>query len=117
MSRTISFSIKRGDTFSANITVKDSEGTVIDLTGKTIFFTAKKWVEDPDSLAVIHEAIVDVESPTDGIVTLTLTAEQTALIAPGIYWWDIQMVEGSSVISTSKQTMKVTADIAIGIIS
>lgn len=114
---TIAFTIKRGDTFSANITVKDSEGTVIDLTDKTIFFTAKKWVEDPDSRAVIKEAIVDVVSPEDGQVTLNLTAEQTSLIHPGVYWWDIQMVENDSVISTAKQRMKVTADVSIGIIS
>lgn len=111
----VAFSIKRGDSFSANITIKDSEDAAMDLTGKTIFFTAKKWVEDTDSQAVIHEAIVDLATPTDGIITLTLTAVQTALIKPGVYWWDVQVVDGSSVLSTSKQRMRVTPDITIAV--
>lgn len=113
----VAFSIKRGDTFSANIAIKDSEGNAVNLTGKTIFFTAKKWIEDTDAQAVINEEVVDIVSPADGTVTINLTAEQTALIKPGVYWWDIQTVDGSSVLSTTKQRMRVTPDVTIRTLS
>lgn len=114
---TVTFTIKRGDSFAVNITIKDSAGDPVNLTGQTVFFTAKKWVEDRDVDAVISEAVVDLVSPADGIVTISLTPAQTSLFSPGVYWWDVQVVNGDTVVSTTKQRLRVVADITNDITS
>lgn len=105
------FTIKQGDSFAINITIKDSEGVAMDLTGKTVFFTAKKWKEDTDANAIISKAVLDIITPEDGTVTISLTAEETALFREGVYWWDIQVVDGDSVQSTAKARLRVTSDV------
>lgn len=105
------FTIIQGDSFSVNIAIKNASNVAVNLTGKTIFFTAKKWIEDTDENAIFSKAVVDIVSPSDGIVTINLTSEETALFRQGVYWWDVQVVNGSSVVSTAKQRLRVSADV------
>ena len=85
----------------------------MNLTGKTIFFTAKKWKEDTDANAVIMTSVEDLVSPADGIVTISLSASVTAELVPGVYWWDIQLVNGDNVQSTVKQRLRVSNDVTV----
>lgn len=45
----------RGDSFVFDVQVKQPTGAAIDITGWTMWFTAKRYVSDPDNQAVIRQ--------------------------------------------------------------
>lgn len=87
----------RGDTATINVALTDT-----DLTGGSVFFTAKEGVDNnlTDSSAVITKKVTSHTNPTAGETTITLTASDTNTITPGTYEYDIQIVLASGVVST-----------------
>jgi hypothetical protein len=91
--------IKRGNPYSAVITVTNASGLAYDLTGKTIFFTVKKATDNStvDTDAVITKDITSHTNASGGITTLSLTATQTDIIL-GDYVWDMRIYSGSPLV-------------------
>ena len=91
--------IKRGNPYSATITVTNSSGIAYNLTDKTIFFTVKKAIDQntDDSDAVITKDITEHTNAVSGITTLSLTALQTNIV-PGDYNWDLRIYAGSPLV-------------------
>ena len=56
----------RRDDCDFELTFKDVDGNVINLTGSTVFFTVKRHVDDDDDDAVISKTITSFEDPTSG---------------------------------------------------
>ena len=99
----------RGDTATINVALTDT-----DLTGGSVFFTAKSEVDDSatDSTAVVTKKVTSHTDPTAGETTITLSASDTNGITPGIYEYDIQIVLASGVVSTVQVgKMEVKGDI------
>ena len=96
--------IIRGDDVSINFTYKDSSGAAIDITGYTLFFTAKPDIDDDatDAEAVITKDVTSHSSPTDGESIITLTNSDTD-IDIGQYLADIQVKDDSGNITSSGQ--------------
>jgi len=67
----------------------DENGTAIDITGWTIFFTAKNDIDDVDADAIIKKDITSHTDPTAGTTQIHLTPTDTNLL--GIYVYDIQV--------------------------
>jgi hypothetical protein len=86
--------IQKGNLYTATITFTDSTGAAYDLTGKTVFFTAKKKNDNlaDDSLAVITEDITVHTDPTNGITTLSLSTTQTD-VPLGCYKCDFRIYQ------------------------
>ena len=59
-----------------------------DITGWTIYVTAKTKMEDADSIAVINKTITSLTNPTSGKTLIEFTADDTDL-APKNYWYAI----------------------------
>ena len=97
--------IYRGDTVNIDLNIKDSNGTAIDITGYTIFFTAKTNDNDSDGDALIKEDVTTHLDPdgadgaSSGKSRITLSSTQTA-IAVGNHYYDIQMKDASDNITT-----------------
>jgi hypothetical protein len=87
----------RGDTVNINLSLS---GT--DLTGATIYFTAKSVVDDDatDSAAVIKKDVTSHTDATAGQTTIALTSTDTNSVDPGIYGYDIQLKNSDDAIST-----------------
>lgn len=104
----------RGDTRRVQCTFKDSDGSAIDLTDGTVYFTVNSS-GDPssDSGAVIQKTATnsDFTSPTSGIHTFTLTHSDTN-IAAGEYWYDIQFVDSQgNYVSSYRGKFTVQSDV------
>jgi len=82
--------IKRGDTWSKILYFEDDHCVHIDITGWTIYFTAKLDITDSDGDAEIEKTINTFENPLNGEAELSLTSEDTDL-ATGNYFYDIQV--------------------------
>lgn len=111
--------IFRGDTVNIDLTIKDSDGSALDITGYTFFFTAKENKSDTDANALITKNVTTHLKPdgTDGTSTgqsrITLSKTQTD-VEIGNHYYDIQMRDTSSRITTlTADRFNVKQDITI----
>ena len=91
--------IFRGDTINIDLTIYDSDGSALDITGYTFFFTAKTNKGDLDDGALIKEDVTNHTDPTNGKTRITLSKEDTA-VSIGNHYYDIQMKDTSGNITT-----------------
>lgn len=113
MTISINLTIIRGDTTNITLTLTDQDGDPIDLTGATVFFTAKPDFDNDvtDADAVITKEVSSHTDPTNGITVIPLTASDTD-ITPGIYHYDVQVKDtGGSIFSLPARQLKVIEDV------
>jgi hypothetical protein len=90
--------IKQGDDISRRLTITDSAGAAVDLTGATLTFHLRRLGGTADVLG----AALTVESPvTAGVATLVLTRAQTeVLLGDTVYQYEIEASDASGKVST-----------------
>jgi hypothetical protein len=101
------FTLIRGDTRTINFSLPG-----VDLTGGTIFFTAKITQDTPDDAsAAIAIEVTDFTDPTNGNTIIPLSAEDTD-ITPGVYFYDIQFKDvNGNITSIPAGKFTVVADV------
>lgn len=99
MSSLAALTIKAGDDFSRTLTITDDAGAAVDITGCTLTFHLRAPGGTTD--AITPAPTLALTTPGSGIATLTLTDTQTAtLTALTTYTYEIEMVDGTGLIST-----------------
>lgn len=91
MAKNQDITVKRGNTLPIDLTITDATGTPVDLTGATVYFTAKTAESDTDATdtnASIKKDVTDHTDPTAGETTILLDADDTT-VNPGNYFYDI----------------------------
>lgn len=106
--KTTSWTIIRGD--RKDLTVS----TGVDLTGKTMLFTAKVKeniipLDPTDTTAVIKKEAV-IADPVSGNAVFQFVHNDTKNVVPGEYYCDIQIVEGGEPTSTNIFRIEVLPD-------
>ena len=86
--------IDQGSTFSTDLTLNDENGDALSLAGYTANSQIRKWYSSLNPSASFT-ANVDVA----GIITLSLTANQTSNLVSGRYVYDVEINDG---ITTSR---------------
>lgn len=105
--KNISFSIPRGDRKDMNIRANT------DLTGKTVWFTAKVDIyplDATDSTAVIQKSTSSHIDAVNGITVIEFMHNDTKNVVPGLYYCDIQIVDDGQPITTQIFRMEVTPE-------
>lgn len=107
--KNISWTITRGDRKDLSVS------TGVDLTGKTMLFTAKVRENvvpfDPtDAEAVITKTAV-IATPTTGNAIFEFMHDDTKSVVPGEYFCDIQIVENGQPTSTDIFKIEVLPDV------
>ena len=82
----------QGETFRQVLRFENPDGSPLSLSGKT---GASQVRETPDHGTLICQMGVLIE-PEEGRVTLSIPAETTAGITPGIYFWDFCLTDETS---------------------
>lgn len=86
----------RGNSELYELTITDSAGNPIDLTGCTIWFTMKVDPNDSDSDAAIQKIVTEHSDPTHGKTKVNLTAVDTRNLAPNkSYFYDFKYKNAS----------------------
>jgi len=112
MAEQVCLSIKRGDSWSRTLYFQDGDGNPIDITGWTVFFTAKAKADDPDP-GVISRTITSFTNPTAGEAGIALTSDDTNKVI-GSYLFDIQVKTNLGQITTCLEgVLTITQDITI----
>lgn len=87
--------IIRGDTHTINLTFPE------DITGSTVFFTVNADREPPTDVdAVVIKEVTVHTVPEDGQTTIILDPADTDSIAPGQYWYDVQLKRADNTITS-----------------
>ncbi len=103
--------ITKGDTYKFNVTVKDSDGNVFDLSGYTMVFTAKDDITKPDAEADIQKTAT-ITDPLTGIGEFVLLPADTDIEVKS-YRYDVQISDGGNNVYTviKNQELKITDEV------
>ena len=91
MAKNQDITIKRGTTLPITVNITDANGAPVDLTGATVYFTAKTAESDTDAddnNAAIAKDVTIHTDPTEGETLIVLDADDTT-INPANYYYDI----------------------------
>lgn len=107
--------IVRGDTAVLDVAITRS-GSPVDLTGATLWFTAKRAKSDPDAVAVIAKSTasgITVTSASGGTATITIDPDDTSdLTSATALVFDVQLKEsGGRITTVDSGTLRVTLDV------
>ena len=81
--------------FTETLTIKDSTGTVVDLTGQTITSKLRKTHLSSSATSFTTAAV----SATDGTCTIALTDTVTSGLTEGRYVWDLTTTNSDGLIT------------------
>ena len=81
--------------YTETLTIKDSTGTVVNLTGQTITSKIRKTHLSTSSTSLTTAII----SATAGTCSITLTDTVTSGLSEGRYVWDLTTTDGSGTIT------------------
>lgn len=85
--------ITRGDTRTRKVTITDLAGAPVNIGGHSLWMTLKKNVTDADPGALQVQDVQPSNADTlAGKGAVVLPSDKTALLEPGIYWYDLQWV-------------------------
>ena len=94
MAAIANLTIDQGATFSSDVTVKDSNNNAFNLTGYT---ASAKMAKGFQSTKTRTSITCTIQAPaTNGLVTLSLTADQTTALDDGRYVYDLEILQTSS---------------------
>jgi len=86
--------LDRGTTFSSDVFVTDTNGDAFDLTGYTAEAKMALGYESTKTRVTLTTTINS--DPTTGIITISLTADQTKVLeAPARYVYDVEITKTS----------------------
>ncbi len=83
--------IDQGTTFSVELDLSDEYGDPLNLNGYSANAQMRKWYTSSNS--TVFNTSIDINK---GQVILTLTANQTGLLAAGRYVYDVELTENST---------------------
>jgi len=94
MAAIANLTLDQGATFNSDVTVKDSNGNAFNLTGYTATAKMAKGYSSTRTRTVITATVNG--DPTTGIVTLSLTADETTALDGERYLYDLEILQTST---------------------
>ena len=91
MAAIANLTIDQGATFSSDVTVKDANNNAFDLTGYTAEAKMAKGFQSTKTRTSITCTIS--ADATTGVITLSLTADQTSNLEEGRYVYDLEITK------------------------
>lgn len=86
--------IDQGSTFSTTVTITDTNGNLLNLTG----YTGAAQMRKSYTSSTAYNFNVSVGN-TSGTITLSMSANTTANIAGGRYLYDVELIDTSNTVS------------------
>lgn len=101
-------SIYKGDTYTHQVTIQDSTGTAIDISGRSYSGQIRKASGSDTVVATFATALTD---PTNGVLQITLSSSVTSSIQAGTYVYDLQETNGSNVLTLMYGDVTVSTEV------
>jgi hypothetical protein len=94
--------INSGETFSQPLTILDSSGEILNLTGYAASSAVRKH---PASTSKTTDFNVGITSAAEGLITLSLEAADTSNIKNGRYVYDVLLISNANIKSIVSEGM------------
>ena len=102
--------IRRGDTYTHTVTEYDDTGALSNLVGSTFLIQIRSDSESDTVIATFTTTLVDA---ANGVCEFSLTSTQTAALAVGSYYYDVQRTYADGSVHTRFEgEAEVEADIS-----
>ena len=101
-------SVRIGDTETVSVTLQNSTGTAIDITGRTY---AAQIRETAASTSVLASFTCVLVNAANGQFACTLSASTTAGLSPQMAVWDLQETYGTTVSTLLAGTVEINKDV------
>lgn len=98
--------IDQGATFSADLTLTDENGDPLNLNGYSANSQIRKWYTSTNAINFSTSI-----NTTSAVITLSLTANQTANITAGRYVYDLEISSGATVSRVVEGIVTVTPNV------
>lgn len=98
--------IDQGATFSTDLTLTDENGDALLLNGYTANSQLRKWYTSTN--AVAFSTAINTQS---GVISLSLTSNQTSSLAAGRYVYDVEIDNGSTISRVVEGIITVTPNV------
>lgn len=108
MAATRNIDIYKGDTYVHELRLKNSSNVAINITDRAYTGQVRK---KRNSDIVLAEFSTEITDASNGVVVLSLTPEQTANLAAGIYVYDFQEINTAVVTTLVTGNVTVTGDV------
>jgi hypothetical protein len=108
MAGSLSLVIRIGDSKQINMTFRNAAGSYINITGRTYVAQIRRTADDPNVMA---QFTCQIANGAQGLLVLSLTAEQTAALRAGSAKWDLQESYGSVTNTIFKGTVAIEQDV------
>ena len=99
MSQTINWTVGQGETWSLNLTWKDSSGTPVNLTGYSARMQARETYAATSTVLSLTSGSGITLGGTAGTIGISVGAATTAAIGAATYVWDLEVVSGGSAVT------------------
>lgn len=96
--------VDQGSDFSSVVTVTDSDGVLVDLTN----YTYRGQIRKTYTSSTAVDFAITANTPTNGELTISLTASQTSNMKAGRYVYDVEIESGNVVTRVVEGQMEVT---------
>lgn len=108
MPATLNLSLRIGDTETVSVTITDSTGTAVNITGCTYAAQIRSNASDTSVLATFSCSITNAAA---GTLQATLSATTTAALSPGLAVWDLQETNGTTVTTLLAGQVTIVQDV------
>ena len=111
MAAIANLTIDQGATFSSDVTVKDAQDNAFNLTGYTASAKLAKGFASTRTRTNMTTSIAT--DATTGVVTLSLTATETAALDAERYVYDLEITSGATVTRVIEGIITVRAQVTV----
>jgi hypothetical protein len=108
MATSRNLTIDQGSTYSISIELSDALGNSLDLSGYTIRAQLRKSYGSNTFTEFTSSSGIN---PENGVITLSLTSEQTGALRPGRYVYDIEIENEDEVTRVLEGIITVTPEV------
>jgi len=98
--------IDQGATFSTDLTLTDENGDALNLNGYTANSQLRKWYTSTNSVS-----FSTTTNNSIGVVTLSLSSNQTAALTAGRYVYDVEISDGTTISRIVEGIVTVTPNV------
>lgn len=101
--------IYKGDSYSHQVNIKNSANVAINITGRTYISQIRK---SKASESVVLSFTTTVTNAANGVLTMSLSSSETSNINTGIYYYDLQETNGSTITTLMGGKVTVTGEVS-----
>jgi hypothetical protein len=105
---TYPLTVRIGDTETVSVTLQDSSGTAINITGRTYAAQIRATADAASPLATFSCSITNAAA---GTFACTLSAATTAALSTGVGVWDLAETNGSTVTTLLAGPVQINQDV------